>query len=145
VGFHDEARKIAQQKLQDQAARAETLSDRIDRLFPEFKERRERLRSNCIEKLLKWFDEIGMLPHPRLKVEWVGNRGKPYSDADYETSEAFLRIGWVFEGYEYLARCDSDDPESGPHIKIRLGSRWFYANTIEEIGHAFLVYESMGF
>ena len=25
------------------------------------------MRSNCIEKVLKWFDEIGMLPRPELR------------------------------------------------------------------------------
>jgi len=142
MGFHDEARKIAQRKQQRQATGAETLSERIDRLLPNLKEQRERQRSDCLEKVLKWFDEIGMLPHPRLTAEWAR---RPLNDPDrYDAQESYFKITWEFEGYKYRASCTSGDSEAWPYIEVWIGARWFYAGTIEAIGHAFLVVEEMG-
>ena len=134
MGFHDEARKIAQQKQQSQATEAETLSERIDRLFPKLKEQRERVQSDCIEKVLQWFDEIGMLPRPRITAEWAL---RPIHDPDrYNAQESYFKITWEFEGYKYMASCTSGDSEAWPYIKIWIGARWFYAGTVEAIGDA---------
>jgi hypothetical protein len=147
MGFHDEARKIAQQKEQNQLTEEQIRQrfvERMDRAVPEIREQRERRRSECIEKVLKWFDEIGMLPRPELTVEFtLRSTRDPYSDRDIE--EPYFKITWEFEGYEYRASCASEGPEAWPFIEMRLGYRWFYANTKEQIGHAFLVYQAMGF
>lgn len=117
------------------------MSERLDRLLPRLKEQRERQRSDCIEKVLKRFDEIGMLPRPRLTAEWAL---RPIQDPDrYDAQESYFKITWEFEGYKYRASCTSRDSEAWPYIEILIGASWFYAGTIEAIGHALLVVEEM--
>jgi hypothetical protein len=129
MDFNDQARKLAQQEAKQQA------SDKQD-LFVEVtaavhREQYEQWRSDCKEKVGKWFDGVGMLPHPPHSTGKISSRQIPYSDS----SESCMEITWEFAGYQYRAAC-KEDPESLPTVEICIEDHWLPGNTKAEIGRA---------
>lgn len=140
MGFHDEARKIAQQaELQEQPTGDQVFKEsmRRTRTFREMEEQDEQRRSDCRDKVLRWFDEVGMLPPPRPSDPEISLRPKRYS-SNYDDTESYVKITWRFDGYDYRASCASRNPESSPEVEISVDSEWFPANTKKEIGRALL-------
>jgi hypothetical protein len=140
MGFHDEAREIARQKqaeMQEQPTGDQVFMKNMRLAFPEMEEQDEQWRSGCTEKVLRWFDKVGMLPPPELGTPKIQLRPKRYS-SNYDDTESCVRITWQFEGYEYRASCTSRKPESSPEIEISVSGMWFPANTKAAIGWALI-------
>ena len=138
MGFSDEARKLAQQEQAEQQARDEQdprkpFMERTERVLGI---RDERRRSDCRKKVGKWFDRVGMSPHPPHSIGEVGRRPIPYSNS-LECFEC-IEITWEFDGYKYRAAC-TEDSKSLPTVEIYIKGYWLPAgDTKIAIGRAIL-------
>jgi hypothetical protein len=104
----------------------------------------ERDLPSCVDKLIRWFDYVGMVPHPPLgtgeRKERLGNRYDYYSERLESTTEYYVEITWRFDGYDYRASCPPAMAASQSllGVEINVEGRWFQANSKEAIGWALL-------
>jgi hypothetical protein len=145
MGFHDEAREIARKKLAEQQARGQQAGEQsyFEISVEELRKQDDRWRSDCEEKVRRWFNEVGMLPYPEYSRPEIRHRLRGYSYSDDRNTEPCVEITWQFDGYEYGASCYSRKPESLPTIEIDVKGRWFPVNTKGEIGLVLLQEEQL--
>lgn len=131
MGFHDE---LKQQALEKQsAAQAEAA-----RQAEQFKQQCQIWRSECKERVVRWFDEIGMQPHPSVVLSEVTLEFN-YDYGDDDSKDYFMRANWCFEGYQYRSkriRARASAEKIGVEINIR--GYWCQADTREHIAQALL-------
>jgi hypothetical protein len=147
VGFSEEARELARElarkaQAEQQKYGPETPLEMVIRrtqwITQKFFEEVE--LPHCVDKLISWFDDVGMLPHPPLDSGERKERFQRHYDSGYERFETisvyYVEITWWFDGYDYRASCPGTT--SSLAVEINVEGRWFDANTREAIGWALL-------
>ena len=92
-----------------------------------------RLLPRCVERLIRWFDDVGMLPHPPLdsgERKWRTSQTLNWSTERWEPCEvSYVEITWRFGGYGYRASFSEASPASSPglEVEISVGGRWVQA------------------
>jgi hypothetical protein len=131
--FNEEARRLAQQARADNQARQEEAKKLDEQRAAEEHRVVER---KCKVILTQWFDEIGMLPHPKVTVGPMGWRysGSWEDDIRYPVVE----VTWRYESYNYRASFDPGNPKL-PGVQIYARNQWFPADTKFQIGNALLI------
>lgn len=128
---------------QERAERAREEQD-PDKIFTErsreafhAQEREEQWRSDCKEKLGKWFDRIGMLPVPPHSAGELRRRVSRHVSRYADAAEYWMEITWQFGGYKFRA-ASTEDRESLLKVEICINGDWLKADTKAAIGHAIL-------
>jgi hypothetical protein len=130
--FHEDALRLAkEQQTREQARQEEARKLAEQQAAKEY----ELLQAKCKKLLFQWFDEIGMLPHPRVRVgPVVWTHSGSWED---DTKNPSVEVTWKYEGYRYRTSCDPRNPQ-WQGAQIYIGAQWLGASTKEAIGRALL-------
>lgn len=149
MSFNEEAIRIARPKVErehaEKLAAEKSATERAAMI-------RRLTHQGCVEQMTRWFDQVGMSPHPQVTV---GEERFTYrsvgggSDPDMYTVQV-ISATWLFEGKYYLADFDilgqvGEDTGivlpriSSPSAKIQINGKWMPAGSKEAIGRALLI------